>query len=89
MLRNNWDLKIKPVVPKLLRRIPKEDRERIAKAIDSIADDPFVGDIKKIEGLQDVWRRRVGSYRIFYKIRAVERLVVVFLIERRSLHTYS
>ena len=29
---------------------------------------PYAGDIKKMEGEEYVWRRRVGAYRIFYEI---------------------
>ena len=28
--------------------------------------DPFFGDTIKLEGERDRWRRRIGSYRIFF-----------------------
>jgi mRNA-degrading endonuclease RelE of RelBE toxin-antitoxin system len=33
-----------------------------------LAEDPFSGDIIKLEGAENRWRRRVGSYRVFFII---------------------
>ena len=68
--------------------MPKNDSERLSQAIDSLVWDPFAGDIRKIEGQQNAWRRRVGSYRIFYDIKIEEKIVVVFRVARRTSQTY-
>ena len=50
---------------------------------------PFIrGDIQKMRGKDNVWRRRVGSYRIFYKIETSEKTILVFYLERRTSKTY-
>jgi len=50
--------------------------------------DPFSGDIVKLEGDGERWRRRVGNYRVFFSVQAVTRMVVVSMIARRSSTTY-
>ena len=50
--------------------------------------DPYVGDIQKIKGEKDVWRRRVGNYRIFYEIDRNEKIIHIFRVERRGSKTY-
>jgi len=50
--------------------------------------DPYFGDIQKLKGEKNAWRRRVGDYRIFYKIYIEKRLVLVFKLERRTSKTY-
>jgi hypothetical protein len=35
-------------------------------ALQSIAQDPFSGDTLKLHGMENRWRRRTGSYRIFF-----------------------
>jgi len=53
-----------------------------------MADDPFAGDVLKLEGAGDRWRRRMGSYRIFYSLNAEARTVRVSAILRRTSTTY-
>jgi len=53
-----------------------------------MAADPFSGDIIKIEGESNRWRRRVGSYRIFFSVEAASRTVDVSAIVRRTSTTY-
>jgi mRNA-degrading endonuclease RelE of RelBE toxin-antitoxin system len=85
----NWDLKIKRSIGKFLDRMPPRDARNVVEVMNSLVADPFRGDVKKIHGREDVWRRRVGSYRIFYKVQQSERIVLVFDVERRSSQTYA
>jgi len=41
-----------------------------------------------MKGEENVWRRRIGAYRIFYKIRVSEKIILVFKLERRTSKTY-
>lgn len=40
------------------------------------------------EAEENSWRRRVGNYRIFYKIYIATKVILVFRIERRTSSTY-
>ena len=51
-------------------------------------EDPFRGDIKRLQGQPTAWRRRVGNYRIIYDLYLDERLIVVNGILRRTSTTY-
>lgn len=84
----NWNLIVDNSAKKFLKKIPKQDSIRITSVLDDLAANPYFGDIQKIKGLNDSWRRRVGSYRIFYKIKILERVILVFHFERRNSKTY-
>lgn len=84
-----WELHVDPSVAKALRRVPPRDAARILEAIRLLPTDPYFGDIQKMKGEFDVWRRRIGSYRIFYRIKTEARVILVFHIERRASVTYS
>jgi len=84
----NWVLHVKSGVSKAIKRFPEKDKGTIVAVIDSLANDPFLGDIQKIKGEENVWRRRTGSYRIFYEIYTTARLIEVFRVERRGSKTY-
>lgn len=85
----SWALRIDPGVFKALKRIPHHERERILGVLQILHADPYFGDIQKMRGRVDVWRRRVGSYRIFYRVFTEARIILVFHVERRTSNTYS
>lgn len=84
----NWVLETDPSIFKWLKKIPRKDAEHILFTIESMSFDPYQGDIQKMKGEKDTWRRRIGSYRIFYEIFQENKTVVIFKIERRTSHTY-
>jgi mRNA-degrading endonuclease RelE of RelBE toxin-antitoxin system len=50
--------------------------------------DPFGGDIARLHGQPSTWRRRVGSYRIFFDVHRETSLVDILEIVRRTSATY-
>lgn len=64
------------------------DRERIHAALREMASDPFLGDVKYLRGQKDVLRRRVGDWRIFFRLAKEERHLLVSAVERRASTTY-
>jgi mRNA interferase RelE/StbE len=67
-------------LPSAARAVAKLDRavqRRVARRIDRLATDPYA-DAAKLRGADDVWRVRVGDYRVLYAIED-ERLVVLVI----------
>ena len=84
----NWDLRVNPNVLKFLKKLPQYDAEAILHAIRLLPMNPYFGDVQKMKGEDNTWRRRIGSYRIFYRIKITERIILVFHLERRTSKTY-
>ena len=84
----NWILRVRPKVFKALQKFPAKERNVLLFVIDSLSFDVFVGDIEKLKGEDNVWRRRIGNYRIKYELLKDEGVVYVFDIERRTSSTY-
>ena len=87
-LSKNWDLHVDPAVFKILRKLPRHDAGAILDVIQFLPVNPYFGDIQKMKGEDNVWRRRIGSYRLFYKIMISEKIILVFHLERRTSKTY-
>ena len=83
-----WLLKIEKPVYKQLSRIPPDYSRKIVAVIESLADKPYAGDIEKMKGENYVWRRRVGDYRIFYKLFPENKTIRVYEVLRRTSKTY-
>jgi mRNA interferase RelE/StbE len=54
---------------KQLQKISRNDAERIKVAIDSLAENPRPGGVKKLKGISEIlYRIRSGDYRVIYTI---------------------
>jgi mRNA-degrading endonuclease RelE of RelBE toxin-antitoxin system len=82
-----WTVVLAGPARKSLKRIPASDKTRILAALAEIQQDPFQGDIRKLQGLPG-FRRRVGNWRILFEVLLERRQVVVAAIERRTSTTY-
>ena len=81
-----FSLKLHREVEKQLLKFPPADRERLANAMRSLRDGPRPPKAVQLE--QDLYRLRIGDYRIIYAI--FEDVLVVFVckVARRSEATY-
>ena len=84
----SWRIKIARGVLKEAKRFPKKDAERLLFVLENLTKNPYQGDIEKIKGEENVWRRRVGDYRIIYEILPNRKFIWVFDIRRRTTTTY-
>ena len=87
-LEKKWELKIDGGVYKDLSKFPKDYANKILSAVSLLKDNPYIGDIDKIKWEENLWRRRIGAYRIFYEIHPELNFVHVLWIERRGSKTY-
>lgn len=71
-----------PSAVRTLAKLEPVVRRRIARRIDRLAEDPRSGAVK-LRGVDDVWRARVGDYRILYQIEDERFVVVVISVGHR------
>lgn len=84
----NWKIKIAKRASKKMRRFPKKDAERLLFVLEGFTKNPYQGDIEKVKGEDNVWRRRVGNYRILYEIIPERKSIEVFEVRRKTTITY-
>jgi mRNA interferase RelE/StbE len=70
---------------KVLTRIPRNTAKLIRDKMGAIAADPYANHLnaKKLQGL-DGYRLRVGDWRVVYKIRNQELVVIVMKVGARG-----
>jgi mRNA interferase RelE/StbE len=74
----HWQVIIHRKAEKILKRMEGDTLERIRRAIRSLADDPRSGGVLKLSGHDNLYRIRVGEWRIIYAIED-NRLIVLVL----------
>ena len=82
-----WTVVLAGPATKSLKRIPADDKKRILAALTEMEQDPFRGDIRKLQGLPG-FRRRVGNWRIMFEVVVERKIIVIAAIERRTSTTY-
>ena len=69
---------------KFLSKLKKDDKERVFKKIKELGENPFPTDVTKLKGEKDVYRIRVGDFRVLYKLILEDDVILVFRIDKRS-----
>ena len=67
-----------------LKKIPKIYQKKIDQKILTLADEPRPEGVKKLKGTNDLYRIRISDYRIIYKIRDNELLILIVKIGHRK-----
>ena len=65
------------------KRFNANVKERLIKAVKEILNDPYSG-INLKGNLREYWKKRVGKYRIIYKIDESEKIVIFFDVNLRK-----
>lgn len=79
-----FKIKIHRKAAKEIMRLPTSIRERILDTIRNMKSNPFSGDVKPIRGLQGVFRKRVGDYRIAFAIDFENKIIVILRVGHRK-----
>jgi mRNA interferase RelE/StbE len=80
----SYQLIILPGAEKELRKLPRQIFLKVDKIILSLADNPRPAGCKKLQGFNNVYRIRVGNYRILYRIEDDQLIIEVFRIADRK-----
>lgn len=65
------------------RRLDRQILARIAKAIDSLVENPRPPGCLKVKNKENLWRIRVGDWRIGYEIDDAARVVTIITVGHR------
>lgn len=77
-----YSVELLPSAARALARLDRAVQRRIARRIDRLAADPRAGAVK-LRGADEVWRVRVGDYRVLYAIEEHRLIVLVIKIGHR------
>ncbi len=67
-----------------LRRLPPSAVDRIIKAVEALAENPFPQGVEKLTGSEHAYRIRLGDYRVVYEVVAESKLVEVQRVRHRK-----
>jgi mRNA interferase RelE/StbE len=82
-----YSVEISSTAERQIRRLPRSDQIRVVRAISSLATDPRPSGCRKLTGHDDVFRIRVGRYRVLYSISGRCLTIIVLKVgDRRDVY---
>jgi mRNA interferase RelE/StbE len=79
-----YTIELKPAALRSLAKLPREMQERLARKIGGLARNPRPHGTEKLKGMPDLYRLRVGDYRLLYQVQDKIPLVLVVQIGHRK-----
>ena len=78
-----YTVRLNAQVGKVLNRLPPDMRRRLVRRLEALEDNPRPRGVEKLAGVEELYRVRVGTYRIVYAIRDRELVVVIVRVGHR------
>ncbi len=79
-----WQVIVDRDPEKILRKVDTELRKRLLARLHDLEIDPKPHGVTKLEGYKDLYRVRVGDWRIIYAIKEEQLIVLVIEIAPRG-----
>ena len=83
-MTSGWDYELTAAAERDVRRLDRHTLQRITDALDRLVGTPSQGDVRQLAGSLDIWRLRVGDWRIRFRLEPETRTVVVLRVQRRD-----
>lgn len=84
MNRSRWQVIIHRKAERVLKQLDADMLERIRRSIRGLASEPRPDGCKKLTGYENLYRIRVGDWRIIYAIEEDQLIVLVLAISPRG-----
>ena len=79
-MKNNYNINLTKKAEKFIKKQDKDTQKRIIRAIIELPE----GDVKKLKGMNEVYRLRVGDFRVIFEKNDNELIIVVIDIGNRG-----
>lgn len=73
-----YEVIVKPSAAKAIRKLDRTTQRRIVRLLEHLAEHPRPEGVVKMQGEENLWRLRIGDYRLIYEVHD-DRLVVLVL----------
>ena len=80
----SYEIQWKHSAEKDLRGIDRQFISRILEAVDSLSNDPFPSQHRKLQGSESSYRIRIGDYRVIYQVDIENKIIVIYHVRHRK-----
>jgi len=69
---------------KELRKLPSGMIQKIMAEVESLVENPFPPDCRKLTGSEQTWRIRIGNYRVIYNVLSAVLIIEIVRVAHRK-----
>jgi mRNA interferase RelE/StbE len=80
----SYRVEVSATAERQLRKLSRADQVRLIRAMQALSSDPRPPGCRKLSGYDDVFRVRVGRYRILYSIEDRRLVIIVLKVGNRK-----
>jgi mRNA interferase RelE/StbE len=81
---NEYRIEVSATAERQLRKLQRADQRRIVQAIRALAQEPRPRGCRRLRGYEDVYRIRLGVFRVLYSVEDARLLVILLKIGHRK-----
>ena len=67
-----------------LRSIDPQQISPIIKAVESLVNNPFPSQCRKLKGSERIYRIRIGNYRVAYQLNIEAKVIIIYRVRHRK-----
>ncbi len=79
-----YRIEVSTTAEKQIRRLERDDQLRVLRVIRDLATTPRPRGCRKLRGYDDVFRLRVGTFRVLYSVEPDRILVIILKVGHRK-----
>lgn len=79
----SYEIEWKHSAEKELKGIDRQHIPQILEVVESLTNNPFPLQHRKLHGVESSYRIRVGDYRVIYQVDLEKKLVVIYHVRHR------
>ena len=79
----SFKVEVSATAEKQIRKLGRNDQIRVLRAIQALATETTRAGSRKVRGYDDVFRIRVGTFRILYRIEGLRLLIIILKVGHR------
>jgi mRNA interferase RelE/StbE len=80
----SYRIEVSATAEKQLKKLGRDDRVRVLRAVQALAAEPRPPGCRKLHGYDDVYRIRIGRFRVLYSIDGRRIIVTVLKVAQRK-----
>ncbi len=80
----SYEIQWKHSAEKELRGIDRQYIPRLLEAVESLSNNPFPSQHRKLHGSESSFRIRIGDYRVIYQVDLEKKIIVIYHVRHRK-----
>jgi mRNA interferase RelE/StbE len=83
-MATDYRIEFTPSARRQLKKLPLDVIKKIARAIDGLQTNPYPDGVRKLVNENNLYRMRVGDYRIVYQVKSNTLIIVIVRVRHRK-----